>query len=245
VIRTWFVRDVLEAIERERGGTFERLLERLPERLHGVASIERLRSSGPLDTTLLDEAEELLLSVDNALGDGSGRVLESAAAGIFARALSQPGSAVRGASLMGTMARLRAAFERPFIRQDLVYELIQTDTGFALAIGVPGRPRCARLLKSFAVGAVKIAHRTTRGADSDEIKIFADTQGDRARITVFCKKSRSDSRLSDPEDLPPVPPSRRPSRPLKSQPNLAAQVERILRSHPLAVDAACADESKE
>jgi hypothetical protein len=216
---------VFEAIERERGtGTLERLLPRLPDRLHALASLERLRSSGPLETFVLDEGEELLLTVDATLGDGSGRVLEVAAVDMFSRLLSQPGSAVRGADLLGTMARLRVAFERPFLNEQLIYDLASTDTGFSLGVGVHGRPRSAKLLRPLVIGAVRVVHRFALEASAEELRIFSDIHGDRVNVAVMYRRGRD-------EATPDIAvPSRRPSRISRSPQgtSLSAEVERIL-----------------
>ena len=71
-LRSWFLRGMLEALERQYGTSALALLaERVPRRLLPHASLDRLRASAALDTILLDDGEELLLFIDTLLGDDS------------------------------------------------------------------------------------------------------------------------------------------------------------------------------
>jgi hypothetical protein len=114
-LRSWFLRNVLEAAERQLGATaVTSLRAKLSPRLATHASLDRLRASSALDTVPLDEGEEMLLSVDALLGDGTGKLLESIGVDLASRVLSQGGSVARAGDLLGTVARLQAFLEHPF-----------------------------------------------------------------------------------------------------------------------------------
>jgi len=226
-LRTWFLRDVVDAIEREHAGDVQdRLKARLPERLAEHLDSSYLHGAAPTDTISLDDGEELLLAVDTALGNGSGSVLEEAANGLATRVLSQGGGVVVLGDLLGTMRRMRAPLERPFVNVDLVYQLTETDTGFSLTLGIAGRPRSARMLRYLGVGTIRAAHRFSRETDEGDFKLYAEVSGDRANISARYRQPVSQP--GAPEEAPT--PSRRPSRRMRSatQPRLAAEVERIL-----------------
>src|SRR5437899_1384886 len=104
-LRSWFLRNVFEVLERQHGSAaLGALRTRLPPRLAAHASVERLRASAALDSIPLDEGEELLLALDSLLGDGSGKVLEGIGMELASRALSQGGGVTRAADLAGTVA---------------------------------------------------------------------------------------------------------------------------------------------
>jgi hypothetical protein len=222
-IRSWFVRDVLEVLE--RGGIIvPRLQERLPPRLVSYVDLGALRASHPTDTLPLDDGEELLLAVDAVLGDGSGRVLEGAAVELAARLLAQGVGGVVPGDLLATVARMRGLIERPYLGVDVSFQLTTTDTGFALSVGVAGRPRSARLLRHLAFGAIRAARRFSRGADEDSLKLYAETIGDRTSVTARYREPPSIQ-----GDITPAR-TRRPTRSFRvsAQTNLSEQVERIL-----------------
>ena len=217
------MRDVLEVLE--RGGTVvPRLQERLPARLVGYVDLGALRTSHPTDTLPLDDGEELLLAIDAVLGDGSGRVLEGAALELGARMLAQGVGGVVAGDLLATVARMRGLIERPYLGVDVSFQLSTTDTGFALNLGVAGRPRSARLLRHLAFGAIRAAQRFSRGADEDSLKLYAETIGDRASVSARYREPPSDQSDATPAR------TRRPSRSFRAsgQTNLSEQVERIL-----------------
>jgi len=244
-LRSWFLRDVLDALERDKGSAaLEQQLGKLPPRLRPLASPARLRATGPTDTVSLDEGEELMLALDASIGDGSGRLLETVSADIFSRTLSFGGVRASSGDLYGTMARLEAAFERPFVTARLIFDLQPTDTGFTLTVGIPGRPRAARLLRHLALGAIRAAQRHCHG-DSIDLRLFAETVADRANVTARYRSApdaKSDSR-PEIEGFPqrsarPAEPirERRSSRSMRAitQPRLSEEVERILSSAPTA-----------
>ncbi len=219
------MRGVLEALERQYGTTGLALLtEKVPRRLLPHASLDRLRASAALDTILLDDGEELLLFIDSLLGDGTGRVLEAVGQELAARALNQGGVAKYG-DLHGTVARLQAFLDHPFVETPTLFELKRTDLGFALTVGVVGRPRATRVLRHLAVGAVTAAERSAR--EGSGMKLGSEILADRATLSVQYQRTEAPLRT----DSEPPPTSVRRSAPSIRPPSLSQEVERILASH--------------
>jgi hypothetical protein len=224
--RKWFLRDVLDHAERREPGALARLIARLPDRLRAQVDLGELRSSSPDDTLGLDDAEELLLSVDAILGDGSGRLLEGPGADLATRALGRCGLGVSG-DVVATLARLRVPLERPFVDVAVTYELRPTPTGFTLTVGVVGQPRSTRLLRALTTGAIRAAFLYCREATSDTLRLFAETLGDRARFDARYK-------TVDSEPLAAALPSSKPAQARRSRTlrptatPLSDEVERIM-----------------
>jgi hypothetical protein len=224
-LRSWFLRGVLEALERQHGTTALALLtEKVPRRLLPHASLDRLRASAALDTILLDDGEELLLFIDSLLGEGTGRVLEAIGQELAARALNQGGVAKFG-DLHGTVARLQAFLDHPFVETPTLFELKRTDLGFVLAVGVVGRPRATRVLRHLAIGAVTAAERAAR--EGGGMKLSSELVADRATLAV--QYQRTEPTLRSDSDPPPTS-VRRPTHSIRP-PSLSEEVERILASH--------------
>jgi len=216
---------VLEALERQYGASALALLvDKVPRRLLPHASLDRLRASAALDTILLDDGEELLLFIDTLLGDGAGRVLETIGQELASRALGQGGVAKFG-DLHGTVARLQAFLDHPFVDVPTVFELKRTNLGFALVVGVVGRPRATRVLKHLAVGAVMAADRSAR--EGGGVKLNAELMADRA--TLLVQYQRAEPLLRGDSEPPPTS-VRRPTVSVRP-PSLSEEVERILSSH--------------
>lgn len=227
-LRTWFLRDLLEALDRARRGAIAELQPRLPERLRAIFDIDLLRTSGPTDTVPLAEAEELLLSVDRSLGDGTGQVLESAAFELASRIFSHGAGVVVPGDLAGTVARMHAPLERPFVDVPIVYELQRTETGFTLSVGVPGHPRSTRVLRHLAAGVIRAAQRFSRESAAEKLQIETAALGDRAtleatyRATAVPPSSGGASAVAFKRST-----SNRAMR-AATQPSLSDEVERIL-----------------
>lgn len=202
------------------------LADKVPRRLLPHASLDRLRASAALDTIMLDDGEELLLLMDSLLGDGSGRVLEAVGHDLAGRALHQGGVAKFG-DLHGTVARLQAFLDHPFVDTPTLFELKRTDRGFALTVGVVGRPRATRVLRHLALGAVTAAERSARGATTD-LKLSSVLVADRATLTAQYQRSEPPQRG---ESEPPPTSVRRPTQTSLRPPSLSQEVERILSSH--------------
>lgn len=225
-LRVWFLRNLLEAAERELGAAAVATLPlRAPARLATHLTLERLRATAALDTIPLDEGEEAILAFEQALGDGSGRTLERVACEMLARQLAQAASAVQIGDLYGTVARLRAPLEHPFVDAPLAFELSRTAAGLSLAVGVAGRPRATRVLGHLAAGAVHAAERFARESHVDPLRV---------EVTAFADRARVEARFRRASTLPPAPEpsplSRRSSGTSRLMPSLSDEVARILDS---------------
>ena len=221
------MRGVLETLERQYGTTALVLLaQKVPRRLLPHASLDRLRASAALDTILLDDGEELLLFIDTLLGDGSGRVLETVGLELASRALSLGGVAKFG-DLHGTVARLQAFLDHPFVETPTLFELKRTDLGFSLTVGVVGRPRATRVLRHLAIGTVTAAARSAR--EGGGLKLTSEVVADRATLSVHYERTEAPLRT---DSEPPPTSVRRPALHASFRPpSLSQEVERILASH--------------
>ncbi|MFO0566167.1 MAG: hypothetical protein U0263_10930 [Polyangiaceae bacterium] len=229
-LRARFVRDLIDAIERDgRSALVEATALRLGSRLSTPALLTRIRASGPMDNLDLLDAEELLLGLDAAAGDGSGTVLEAAATDVFARAVVSGGYAVPG-DLAASVARLRSSLEHVFVDLPIGFDLNRRRDGFVLFVGVNGKPRTARLLRHMVVGAVRAAQRLAREGMTDEVRLQTENLGDRARIEVRLgvEPDRSAPAATGPRSR--IKSGRRNSEPHlpTTKPTLEA-VERIIR----------------
>ena len=224
-LRSWFLRNVLEAVERQLGTpAVTNLRSKLPPRLLKHAALDRLRASTAVDTVPLDEGAEILLSLDSLLGDGTGKLLESVGVDLAARMLSQGGSVARAGDVAGTVARLEAFLEHPFVGVPFAFELRRNATGFSLSIGVSGHARATRALRHLTIGAIVAAERFAREVGAEHLRISAENAADRSHIAArYLPEGAAEAELP--------PPSRRPSLPARAPTaSLSAEVERILRS---------------
>lgn len=223
-LRSWFLRNVFEAAERQLGSpALTSLRAKLPPRLATHASLDRLRASSALDSVPLDEGEEILLSLDSLLGDGSGKLLESIGTDLAARVLAQGGSVARAGDLQGTVARLQAFLEHPFVGVPLVFELRRNQAGFSLSVGVTGHSRATRALRHLTIGAIIAAERFARQVGADTLKLSAENVADHS--TISARYLPQEEVLAEEP-----PPSRRPVVIRQSSGSLSAEVERILRT---------------
>jgi hypothetical protein len=224
-LRSWFLRNVLDAAERQLGtSAVSSLRGKLPPRLELHASLARLRESSAADTVPLDEGVEILLAIDALLGDGAGKLLESIGVDLASRVLSQGGGVARTGDLPGTVTRLQAFLEHPFLGVPLLFELRRNPTGFVLAVAVTGHSRATRALRHLTIGAVVAAERFAREVGAESLKISAENIAERVHINA-CYLRQGETPMEQP------PPSRRPPVARVSSTNsLSAQVERILRS---------------
>jgi len=214
----------LEAAERQLGASVVAgLRARLPPRLAPHASLPRLRASTALDCVPLEEGEELLLSVDSFLGDGTGKLLESIGVDLAARVLSQDGTLVRSGDLAGTVARLQTFVEHPFVGVPLLFELRRNQTGFSLLVGVTGHSRATRAVRHLTLGAIIAAERFAREVGREELKLSAESIADRSSISA--RYLAVETEVVEKK----APPSRRPIARTPAA-SLSAEVERILRT---------------
>ncbi len=214
----------MEAVERQLGApAVASLRSKLPPRLLTYAALDRLRASAALDTVPLDEGAEILLSVDSLLGDGSGKLLENVGVDLAARVLSQGGSVARAGDLAGTVARLEAFLEHPYVGVPFTFELRRNATGFALCVGLSGHSRATRALRHLTVGAIVAAERFARQVGAEHLRISAENVADRSNLCARYLPEESAA-----EQLPA--PARRPLPVRAPAVSLSAEVERILRS---------------
>jgi len=215
----------LEAAERQFGApALIGLRERLPPRLAIHASLERLRARAALDCVPLEEGEELLLSVDSFLGDGTGKLLENIGVDLATRALSQDGSVVRAGDLAGTVARLQTFLSHPFVDVPLLFELRRNAAGFSLIVGVTGHSRATRAVRHLTLGAIIAAERFAREVGAESLKLSAENIADRTNITA--RYLSQEAQVVEKQ----APPSRRPAAVRPPGASLSAEVERILRT---------------
>lgn len=221
-LRSWFLRNLLEAAERELGApAIAALPSKVTARLRPHLSLDRLRSAVAVDTIPLDEGEEVLLALDQVLGDGSGRLLERLSLEMHARQLLQAKGTVRLGDLGGTVARLRGPLEHAFVDTEVLFELQRTELGFTLTVGVAGRPRATRALCHLAQGAIHAAERFAREG-RETTRLYADTFADRAVITLNLR------RVSEPPPGFDPPTLRRPPSIARIPVSLSDEVARIL-----------------
>jgi hypothetical protein len=227
-LRSWFLRNFLEAAERELGApVIAALPARAPDRLRAHLSLDRLRASAALDSVPLDE--EALVAFDQVLGDGSGKLLERISCEMLARQLVQAAAAVRVGDLYGTVARLQGPLEHPFVDATLNFDLLRTSNGFTLTVGVLGRPRASRLLGHLATGAVLAAERFAREAHAGPLKVETEAFADRSRIHATFGRVSS---APPPPIVDAVPFSRRSSGAGRLSGSLSEEVNRILDRAP-------------
>ena len=224
-LRCWFLRNVLEAAERQLGvPAVSGLRGRLPPRLAAHASLEQLRASAALDCVPLEAGEEILLSIDTFLGDGTGKLLENIGSDLAARALSQDGSVVRSGDLAGTVVRLQAFLEHPFVGVPLLFELRRNPTGFSLIVGIAGHSRATRAVRHLTLGAIVAAERFAREVGAEGLKLSAENIADRSNISARYLPLETQVVEKQP------PPSKRPQAIRAPTASLSAEIDRILRT---------------
>jgi hypothetical protein len=229
-LRSWFLRNFLEAAERELGApAIAALPARVPVRVRAHLSLDRLKSSAALDTIPLDEGEEALFAFDQALGEGNGKSLERIACEMLARQLVQAAAAVRVGDLFGTVARLQGPLEHPFVDASLTFDLEHTSSGFTLTVGALGRPRASRLLGHLAAGAVLAAERFAREAHADPLRVETVAFADRSRVEARFRRASS---APPPHVVETTPFSRRSSGSARLGGTLTDEVNRILARAP-------------
>ena len=221
---SWYVRDTLEVLERlKKAEGLGRLAERLPDRLKPYANLARLRSAPPHATIPLDLAEEFILAIEGILGDGSGQLLEKISNELVAAAIARGRVSLRLGDFVGSLERLRAVVERPFVDIQPVFEVVATETGVEISVCAPKRPRLARILRYWCLGAVRAAERLAQDPSVPEFQTYAELVGDRAQIWVRYLRGSKDA------SEPLLNAARRRSTPAPRR-SLQLEVERILRS---------------
>ncbi len=230
MFRAAFLRSVMEALERLSGGNAEAQLQlRLSESLRRMAMSHVLKVSGADILLSLDDVENFLLGVDEALGDGSGSILESVGQELATRSYLLGEGIIKSGSARRCVERFGDELLYPFEGTETQFQVAVTDTGFNLALGVRGRPRATRILRHLATGSVRASFTFALEATSTDLKLYAHTVGDRAEISARYRHP------SETAELTPPPPARergRPSRTSNAPPSVAREVERILSGAP-------------
>jgi hypothetical protein len=223
-VRSWFVRNALDAIERlHKTSELDRVRAAVPKRLAPLLGAERWRAVGPLDAIALEDAEDLLFAIDGVIGHGAGGSMEAVAEAVVTRAILDGAASVSQGDLLASVARLQSWFESPFVGCALIFEPGRTREGFTLTIGVHGRPRATRLLRHYAVGAIRAVARFAREPGAEELRVSGESIADRAMLTVHLRDgTESSAPVSRPRSKPPAARSSGPGL------RLSAEVERIL-----------------
>ncbi len=224
--RAAVIRDALEVLVRLRGAAAaERWWNQVPERLRLNKDLNAFRSAEPTETLSLDTAEELMLLIETTNGDGSGRVLEAINFELVSRSVSRGLVSLHLGSLLASIQRLRVVMERPYVGTTPFFEVSPTESGFSLSVGITGRPRSARLLRYWALGALRACERFAKDTHIHELKLYAETVGDRSNISAYYVQASP-----PPASFESEPERKRPSRPVRSQSGatLQREVERIL-----------------
>lgn len=236
-VRCSFVRDALGLIEREHGaGSIARALARLGDQARAQCEPELLRRSSPTDTLPLHVAEDLLLTLDSALGDGSGRLLERLGLDLATRTLSQSGTSVIVGDLFATVARLRVPVEHPFVDAAVRFEVFRSPAGFTVEVYCPGHPRMARALRHLVAGLIVGAQRF---AGSTSPRIRGETRGDQVRLEVSLAPPTVEPAAQEPPRRQTRPTLRHPT-----QPSLSAQVDAIFAHRPSLANVEAASSSQ-
>lgn len=225
-LRSRFVKEVIDALERSDASLAMRLSARLIPRLLRSLSDQVYNDPDPRSSMPLADAEELLLGIDAALGDGSGRVLESAGFVLGSRLLSHRSSALVPGDLARTLARMRTPIELPYEGVQIVFDVVDTEVGLELALGVLGSPRCTRVLRHLTVGYIKAAYTFGLNRNPEEIRIYADVIGDRASISCRYKRA-SMAPPANPADAQRGPKRSTSRARIPAVGSLSAEVDRI------------------
>ena len=227
-VRIWFLRNALDSLERVQGSEVrDRVCASVPKRLSTLVARDRLRAASTLDVAPLEDAEDVLFSIDASLGHGAGTSMEDVALQMITRAVNDGSASLSDGDLVGSVLRLRSTLESAFVDVPVLFELTRTPEGFTLALGVAGRPRATRLLRHYAAGMIRAAWRLMRDASGSEPRISTESIADRAFVNVSL---REDSASLSPAARPRSKPAVRPSAAVAG---LAAEVERILGSTPV------------
>ncbi len=212
LVEVAYLRRVLSALERATSTTARRELAKRVGTDHQRLLLGPLASSpdpksraastpasGAPRSISLDEAERFLLAIDDALGHGSGLILQSIGKELGTQYLVNLRVAQRDAE--SSMRRLVSDLTSPL--GDSQALLVQTAAGFELRIVATGRPRSALVLRHLGVGYVQAAFTFSLEATSTRLRIVAETTADRSSVTAHYRSSESQALHA----VTPVPPS--------------------------------------
>lgn len=241
MLQTGFLRRVLEALERVTAGRASLLLN---QRLRGDA-LRLFRSPtlapptlapGPASRRLsVDDAESFLFAIDDAVGDGSGSVLEAIGQELGNRYFLTCGDLRE--DVLTCMRRAGAELTAPFTDTRVEFRVSQVAEGLEIFVSVPGQPKATRALRHLSAGYLRAAFTFAFEATSIKLRILGESVGDRASIAARYRAGD----LAEP--LTPVPPSARSATtpPPSSRtgrsgqiraPSIAEEVDRIMKHAP-------------
>lgn len=158
----------------------------------------------------LDDTAGLLLAIDAALGDGSGSTLERVGQALGAHtfvAYQRDLEHAEHADVATWTRRLTAALLAPFPTDSLVWKAIDRSDGLEVVCHIPGHSGCARVLRHLTVGQVRAAFTFAMEATSADLRILAETLGDRFTLTARYRPqpAHRDEYSTPPSTIRPVP----------------------------------------
>ena len=222
MLRSSFLHALLDALQRQTGGKArDQLLAQLPSNLRSLLHSSVLSTAGSDVLITLDDADDFLLAVEQALGDGSGALLQGVGQEIAARVCSsEDGPALT--SVADVVRHLGSVLVRAVVGAKVRFEVMGTITGFALTVGVEGRSTTTAILRHLSFGLIQAAHAFALEPTQGSLKLSAQLVGDRCEITARYRTAGSSY------DDPTPPPSSRERVRRSSRPSVALEVERIL-----------------
>ncbi len=223
------MRDLLELLERAHPGSLERLYETAPDRLKPHANLARLHQSTPVDTVVLDDAEELLSSVDYALSSKESS-LEVLFFDLVAAAVARGRVVLKMGDFAGSVQRLQPMLERPFVGITPEFVVSAVDDGLRIDARLPGRPKGARLYGQWILGAVRAIERFVHDPAVASLSSSARYVTDRVEVRV--RYGRSAQALNESSEAPSPPVSVRTRKRSRPSTSSLAEVEKILGSQP-------------
>lgn len=211
-VKVQFIRSLIDAVFSSHSiATREAVTNRLPARVlaltHGASAHQ--------ESLTYDDAQSLLFSLDQALGDGSGRALEEAGAALAARTLSESGQTPSSNPLFA-MQSFGRAMTQAMPSSNVVRETTSRDGSAVLVLSIAGHPGLTRLLRHLATGFIRGATRT-----EDSLILSGEMDGDEAVVRAIVQALET-------SPAPSKRPTLRPSMAPRAT-SLTAQVEAILR----------------
>jgi hypothetical protein len=222
------LRDLLELLERAHPGSLGHLYETAPDRLKPHANLARLHQSTPVDTVMLEDAEELLSSVDYALS-GRESSLEVLFFDLVAAAVARGRVVLKMGDFASSVQRLQPMLERPFVGITPEFSVSVVDDGLRIDARLPGRPKGARLYGQWILGAVRAIERFVHDPAVASLSSSARYVTDRIELRVRYGRTTQAPQQDSGAPTPVSVRTRTRSRPGTSS---LAEVEKILGSQP-------------
>jgi hypothetical protein len=191
-VRSWFLRNALDVFANAYDAAMrERFQLQVPKRLAPLLAPGRLRGESPLATLPLGDVEDLLFALDAVIGLGAGTSMEVVGEQVIGRAFADGNASVTPDNLASTAADLCALLSAPFVDTELSYQVQRhPDDGFTVTLRIPGRPRAARLLRHYSIGAIRAAALRMREPTLTNLVFHDESSGDRATIKVSVRRGR-------------------------------------------------------